>query len=89
MDHVHSLLVDRHNKVLWEAWVGHLVHFEESGAIRRPSVDHLEEGDLGFVGAHAGVLVVRPRDLLLPLVAGLHLDTGVNILRLWIEKWGI
>ena len=73
VDHVHSLLVDRHNKVLWEAGVGHLVHFEESGAIRRPSVDHLEEGDLGFVRAHPGVFVVGSGDLLLPLMAGHNL----------------
>ena len=57
--------------------------FEECRAVGGPPVDHLEEGDLGLVRAHAGVLVVRPRNLLLPLVAGLHLDT-VNILRLWI-----
>ena len=70
MDHVHSLLVDRHNEVLWEAWVRHLVHFEESGAICGPSVDNLEEGNLSLVRAHPRVFVVGPGYLLLPLMAG-------------------
>ena len=73
MNHVHSLLVDGDNQVLREAGVGHLVNFEESGAICWPSVDNFQEGNLGLVRAHPRVFVVGSGDLLLPLMAGHYL----------------
>ena len=53
MNDVDALLVDGDYEVLGEARVGALAGLEEGGAVGGPAVDHLEEGDLGLVRAHA------------------------------------
>ena len=68
------LLVDGDEEQLGIVGVSRLLHLEEGRAEGGPAVDHLEEGDLGLVWAHARVLVVGAGDLLLPLVAGLRLQ---------------
>ena len=67
------LLVDGDEEQLGIVGVSRLLHLEEGRAEGGPAVDHLEEGDLGFVRAHPGVFVVGPGDLLLPLMAGHNL----------------
>ena len=72
MDEADPLLVDRDQEKLGVVGVRGLLHLEECRAEGGPPEDHLEEGDLGLLGAHAGVLVVGPHDLALP-VLGRHL----------------
>ena len=72
MDETNSLFIDGYQEQLWIVWVCCLLHLEECGPEGGPTVDHLEEGDLGLLRRHPGVLVVRLHDLTLPVLRGLN-----------------
>lgn len=69
----HALLVDGDEEVLGVVGVRRLLDLEEGRAEGGPAVDHLQERDLGFLGAHARVIVVVLNDDSLPLVGALSL----------------
>ena len=56
MNKADALLVDCDEEELRVVGVRRLLNLEEGGAEGGPPVDHLEEGDLGLVGWHPGVL---------------------------------
>ncbi len=77
MDETDALLVDGNEQQLRIIWICRLLHLEEGGPEGRPPVDDLQEGDLGLLGRHAGVLVVRLHNLPLPV-----LRAGFRIIRI-------
>ena len=74
MDEADPLLVDGDEEELGVVGVRGLLDLEEGRAEGRPPVDDLEEGDLGVLGAHAGVVVVALDDLPLPVLRAHLLD---------------
>lgn len=74
MDQADPVLVDSNEQQLGIVGLRRLLDLEERGAEGRPPVDDLKEGDLGVLGGHAGVAVVRRYDGALPVRRALQLD---------------
>lgn len=74
MNKTDAVLVNRDQQQLRIIWLRGLLDLEERGAEGRPPVDDLQEGDLGVLGRHAGVLVVGGDDRSLPVRRALQLD---------------